>query len=99
NATEFQNSSIAGYAFARSGSALVQTGGLSVVPGNVGYGDATPTQVRARVYRTSDNVLVADTYTDVGYTSTENWSVPYNYQYISTYYYSWYGVYYNAPTY
>jgi YD repeat-containing protein len=79
NATEFQSASIASNAYARSGSTIVQTAGLSVKPGNVSYGDATPTQVRATVYRVSDGVQVAQTYTDVGFSGTESWGVSYMY--------------------
>jgi hypothetical protein len=79
NATEFQNGAIGNVSYYRSGGSIYQTSGLSVNGGYVGAGDATPTQVRATVYRVSDNALVAQTYTDVGYASGESWQVPNSY--------------------
>jgi YD repeat-containing protein len=81
NATEFQSSSVANYSWYQSGNLIYQTSGLSIVPGNVPYGDATPTGVRATIYQGA--TLIAQTTTPVGSQTTEQWQVWY--QYISGY--------------
>ncbi len=95
NTSTVQSSNVANYSWYRSGGSIAQTSGLSITPGYITYGDATPTGVRATVYL--NGTQVAQTVTDVGYTSTESWSVPW-YQY-PVYYIPWYGVYSTEPYY
>jgi YD repeat-containing protein len=77
NGTEFQSSSVANVSYYRSGNLIYQTSGLSIVPGYAPAGDLTPTQVRATIYQGATQV--AQTYTDVGYATGEQWQVWYQY--------------------
>src|SRR5581483_7936841 len=66
NTSETQSANVANYSWVRSGTTLVQTSGLSIVPGYISYGDNTPSRVSATIYR-SDGSLYGTTSTDVGY--------------------------------
>lgn len=76
-----QSAIVQNFAYTRSGTSLVTAGGISIAPGNVAIGDATPSQVKATLYR-SDGSYYTTTYTNIGYIQNGYWigqQTTYNY--------------------